>query len=447
MENENRRETVQSDFPALKKTRNCRPPIYFDNACTTLVPQPVIEALNEYYSGFPSCSGTRGRYWFSAEVSARIEGDQGRGIKGSRQVIQEYINAGSQNEIIFTANTSHAINIVALGYKFKPGDCVLLSDKEHNSNLIPWLRLQQKGIIKVLFAQSDQDGTFDIADFQAKLKSNRVSLVSLAYTSNLTGETLGAEEIIRLAHSRGAKVLLDAAQTVPHQEIDVRELDVDFLAFSLHKMCGPRGIGVLYGKAELLGQSPDPENAPQCLIEPVILGGGTVADSSYQSYTLLEPPESFEVGVQDYAGQIAAATAIQYIKQIGMKNIRSKESQLNSYLTEELLERYGQSGWFRILGPQEAERRGGILTFEVKRPNAVGIAEELDQKSNIMIRDGAFCVHSYLNKEFGTGWLQPRLPSEHRMTYRVSLYFYNTKAECRVFMDTLDEIFKERSYI
>lgn len=447
MENENRLETLRADFPALKKTRNNRPPIYFDNACTTLVPKPVIEALNEYYSGFPSCGGARGRYWFASEVSARIEGDPERGIKGSRQVIQEFLHARSPQEIIFTTNASHSINTVALGYKFKPGDCVLLSDKEHNSNLIPWLRLQQKGIVKVLFAQSGQDGTFDITDFQAKLNNNRVSLVSLAYTSNLTGETLGAGEIIRLAHSRGARVLLDAAQTVPHQEIDVRGLDVDFLAFSLHKMCGPKGIGVLYGKEELLGQNSHPEDAPQCLIEPVILGGGTVADSSYQSYTLLDPPESFEVGVQDYAGQIASASAINYLQQIGMDNIRARESQLNRFLTVELLERYGQSGWFRILGPQEAERRGGILTFEVKRPNAVGIAEELDQKSNIMIRDGAFCVHSYLNKIFGQGWLQPRLPAEHRMTYRLSLYFYNTLAECQVFIDTLDEIFQERSYI
>ncbi len=447
MDNTNPLEAARADFPALKQTRYNQPPIYFDNACTSLVPLSVIEAFNEYYHGFPSCGGARGRYWFASEVSARIEGDPERGIKGSRQIIREFINARSSQEIIFTTNTSHAINTVAIGYKFKPGDCVLLSDKEHNSNLIPWLRLQQKGLIKVLFAQSGTNGCFDLADYQSKLKNNPVSLVSLAYTSNLTGETLPAAEIVRLAHNSGAKVLLDAAQTAPHQAIDVQELEVDFLAFSLHKMCGPKGIGILYGKTELLGQSPNPENDPGCLLEPVILGGGTVADSSYQSYSLLEPPESFEVGVQDYAGQIASASAINYLRQIGMANIRDRECQLNSYLTVLLLERYGRAGWFRILGPQSAERRGGILTFEVKRPNAVGIAEELDQKSNIMIRDGSFCVHSYLNKEFGNGWLRPRLPGEHRMTYRVSLYFYNNPAECQLFIDTLDRIFRERSYI
>jgi cysteine desulfurase/selenocysteine lyase len=299
----------------------------------------------------------------------------------------------------------------------------------------------------VLFAESGRDGVFDLQDFQAKLKNHKVRLVSLAFTSNLTGETLPAREIIRLAHNHGARVLLDAAQTAPHQSLDVKDLDVDFLAFSLHKMCGPKGIGVLYGKTELLGQTAHPEDDPQCLIEPVILGGGTVADSSYQSYTLLEPPETFEVGVQDYAGQIASAAALAYLQKIGMADIQARESQLNNYLTGELLDRYGRTGWFRILGPRAAERRGGILTFEVKRPNAVGIAEELDRKSNIMIRDGAFCVHSYLNKEFGAGWILPRLPAEHRMTYRISLYFYNTLAECRIFLASLDEIFKERSYI
>jgi cysteine desulfurase/selenocysteine lyase len=161
----------------------------------------------------------------------------------------------------------------------------------------------------------------------------------------------------------------------------------------------------------------------------------------------LEPPARFEVGVQDYAGQVAAAAAVRYLQRVGLDRINSQENRLNSFLTEQLLSRYGDTGWFRILGPPEAARRGGILTFEVKRPNAVGIAEELDTRSNVMIRDGTFCVHSYLNKEFGTGWAQPKLPAEHRMVYRISVYLYNTIEECRIFLDTLHEIFKERSYV
>lgn len=439
--------TIREDFPALKKRRHGKPPVYFDNACTTLVPRQVIEAINEYYTDFPACGGGRSRYWFADEVTSRIEGNPERGIKGSRQIIQEFIHARSEKEIIFTLNASHAINMVALGFKFHPGDKVLLTDKEHNSNLVPWLRLQKTGFISLEHVEPGPDGTFDLEGLRQKLEKNRVRLVSMAYTSNLTGETIPAREIVRMAHDYGTRVLLDAAQTVPHQAIDVQELDVDFLAFSIHKMCGPRGVGVLYGKKELLGQAEREEDDPDGIIEPVILGGGTIGDSTCYSYTLLEPPERFEVGVQDYAGQIAAAAAVKYLQEIGMDRIVTHERRLNSFLTTQLLNWYGDTGWFQILGPQDAGQRGGILTFEVKRPNAVGIAEELQEKSNVMIRDGAFCVHSYLNKVFGQGWTQPRLPAEHRMTYRVSLYCYNTLEECQIFLDTLHTIFEERSYL
>ena len=289
--------------------------------------------------------------------------------------------------------------------------------------------------------------TFDLDEFKRKLENNKVALVSMAYTSNLTGYTIPAGEIIKLAHAYGAKVLLDAAQTVSHQTVDVQKLDVDFLAFSIHKMCGPRGVGVLYGKQELLGQALHEEDDPADAIAPCLLGGGTVGDTTYDTYSLLEPPERFEVGVQNYPGQIAAGTAVAYLQKIGMDRINSQINLLNNFLTKELLKRYGDTGWFRILGPHDASRRAGILTFEVRRPNAVGIAEELSDKSNIMIRDGVFCVHSYLNFKFGQGWMRPRLPSEHRMTYRASLYFYNTLEECRIFLDTLHTIFEERSYI
>jgi cysteine desulfurase/selenocysteine lyase len=438
---------IREDFPALKNRRNGRPPVYLDNACTTLVPRPVLRAMDEYYTGFPGCGGARSRHWFAAEVTGRIEGNPDKGIEGSRHIIKEFINAGSEKEIIFTMNTSHAINIVALGFKFRPGDTVLVTDKEHNSNLLPWLRLQNKGLIKVGHVDTDDNDEFDLADFKQKLEKNTVRLVSLAYTSNLTGYTIPAAEIVRLAHVYGARVLLDAAQTAASRTIDVRALDTDFLAFSIHKICGPRGVGVLYGKQELLGAALHEEDDPGDAIAPCLLGGGTVMDTTYDSYSLLEPPERFEVGVQNYPGQIAAGNAVTYLKKIGMEKIHDRVNFLNGYLTEQLLNRYGDTGWFRILGPPDAGRRGGILTFEVRRPNAVGIAEELSDRANVMVRDGVFCVHSYLNEQFGEGWMRPGLPSEHRMTYRVSLYFYNTLEECRVFLDTLNAIFEERSYI
>ena len=169
------------------------------------------------------------------------------------------------------------------------------------------------------------------------------------------------------------------------------------------------------------------------LIEPTILGGGTAGDTTYDSYSLLEAPERFEAGIQNYPGLIASGSAIQYLQQIGMDRISAHEKRLNRFLTEELLSRYGDTGWFRILGPRDAAQRGGILTFEVRRPNAVGIAKELNAKSNIMIRDGVFCVHSYFNEQFGRGWTRPKSHRDHRMIYRVSFYLYNTIEECRVF--------------
>ncbi len=439
--------SIRKDFPALKNRRNGKPPIYFDSACTTLVPQAVINALNDYYNGYPGCGGARSRHWFAMEVNDRIEGNEEKDIKGSRQLIKEFINARSEKEIIFTLNTSHAINIVALGFKFRPGDAVLLTDKEHNSNLLPWLRLQKKGLVKVEHVDSNKDDTFNLDDYEQKLKQNKVKLVSLAFTSNLTGYTIPAKEIIQLAHIHGAKVLLDAAQTASHRAIDVQALDIDFLAFSIHKICGPKGVGILYGKQELLGQALHEEDDSPDAIAPTFLGGGTVGDSTYSSYSLLEPPERFEVGLQNYPGQIASGTAVTYLQKIGLAKINDHMNYLNKYLTQQLLAKYGATGWFKILGPADAEKRGGILTFEVKRPNAVGIAEELSERNNIMVRDGVYCVHSYLNYKFGEGWMRPKLPSEHRMTYRVSLYFYNTLEECNVFLDTLHTIFEERSYI
>jgi cysteine desulfurase / selenocysteine lyase len=446
LENEKWIQEIREDFPALKNRRKNKPPIYLDSACTALVPQVVIDTISEYYKRFPGCAGARSRHWFSREINDRIEGDPENGIKGSRALIKEFINARSEKEIIFTQNTSHAINIVALGFPFKHGDIVLLTDREHNSNLLPWLRLQNKDIVKVSNIKTGDNEAFNMEELKHKLGNNKVALVSMAYTSNISGYTIPAAEIIKLAHAYGAKVLLDAAQTTAHRKIDVQQLDVDFIAFSMHKICGPRGVGILYGKQELLGDKSS-QDTLSCIITPALLGGGTVREATYDNYALLDSPERFETGIQNYPGQIASGTAVEYVQKTGFTKISNQVKTLNSYLTEELLKCYGDTGWFSIIGPRDAEQRGGILTFEVRRPNAVGIADELSDRNNIMIRDGVFCVHSYFNYRFGQGWLQPRQPSEHRMIYRVSLYFYNTLEECQIFLDTLHRIFKERSYI
>jgi cysteine desulfurase / selenocysteine lyase len=444
---ENSLEWVRKDFPALKNFYNGMPPVYFDNACNTLVPRQVIEAFNEYYEKFPACGEGRSRHRFAAEVTDRIDGNTERGMKGARHIIKDFLNAASHKEIIFTLNASHGVNIVALGTQFKPGDIVLHTDKEHNSNLIPWLRLRKKGLIKNFPIDSTPDGEIDLDQYEKRLKGGGVRLVSMGYTSNLTGYTIPAKEMISLAHRYGALVMLDGAQAVPHQKVDVRDLDVDFLAFSMHKMCGPRGVGILYGKADYLGKATREEDEAENVVLPTMLGGDTIYDTNYEEYVLLKPPERFEVGLQDYAGQIAAGAAVEYLQKVGLDKIKAHEKKLNTYLSGKLLERYGDLGWFNILGPKDASKRSGILSFEVKRPNANGIAEELSEKSNVMIRDGQFCVHSYLNKRFGTGWSGPQLPNEQRMMYRASFYFYNTIEECDMFLETLHNVFEERFYV
>lgn len=434
-------EDIRDDFPALERRRNDKPPVYLDNACTTLVPRPVIAAINDYYTGYPACGGRRSHHWFAEEVT--------RGVDGTRQSIAGLINAGSAKEIIFTSNTTHAINMVAQGLRFSPGDVVLVTDREHNSNLLPWLRLQKLGFIKVdpIAASGETGGDFDLEAFENHFRDQRVRLVSLAWTSNVTGATLPAAEVIAIAHRHGARVLLDGAQTVPHQSVDVRALDVDFLAFSLHKMCGPRGVGVLYVKQELLGRGAHEWSAGDDVLEPTTLGGGTVEDATYGSYRLLEGPERFEAGIPNYSGLIASGEAAAYLRGIGMERIAAHEEQLNCHLTASLLDRYGGEPWFSILGPQDARRRAGVLTFVVRRPNAVGIASELDARNNIMIRDGVFCVHSYFNDRFGPGWTHPKSHRDHRMIYRVSLYLYNTLEDCAIFLETLDDVFRDRGYV
>ena len=440
-------EKYREDFPSLRREKNGKPPIYLDNACTTLVPGAVIDAMQEYYTQYPSCSGIRSHHWFAEEVSERLEGSPGKGVEGARQTIANFINAASDQEIIFTQNTTHALNMVALGFPFRFGDVVLLTDREHNSNLLPWLKLQEAGRINVDIMEPNEFDEFDLDAFEEKMKTGKIRLVSMVYTSNVTGCTIPAREIIKTAHKYGARVLLDGAQAVPHRSVDVQDLDVDFLAFSLHKMCGPRGVGVLYGKKELLGGRPHEEQEKEDILTPALLGGGTVANATYHSYTMKLPPYRFEAGIQDYPGQIASGAAIRYLRQIGMERIQEHEVALNRYLTRELLNLYGDTGWFKILGPEDASQRSGILTFEVQRPNVMGITAELSAKNNIMIRDSVFCVHPYFNKIFGETWIRPRSHSEHRMIFRVSYYFYNTMTECQIFLETLNEIFEERGYI
>jgi len=389
-------EKIREDFPIYKRKINGKPIIYMDSACASLKPIQVIDAINRYYKEFPACAGRSG-HRLGREVSEEIF--------NARRSIQKFINAKKANEIIFTRNTTEGINLVANSLGLKKGGKVLTSDKEHNSGLLPFLLLQQRGIKHETFKFGDLD------DFQQKMDKD-VKLVSVVHVSNLDGTINPIKEIIKIAHEYGSLTLIDGAQSVPHQEIDVRKLDCDFLAFSGHKMLGPSGTGVLYGKEHLLEE-----------LKPFMIGGGCVRNSTYESFELEEIPARFEAGLQNYAGIMGLGEASRYLKKVGMKNIKEHEQRLNKLISEEFT-----SLGISILGGNDATKRAGIISFNINGMNPHEVAGILNESANIMIRSGMHCVHSWFNAHGING------------SARVSLYLYNTKAECEILIEEIKKI-------
>ena len=394
---------IQHDFPILSKEIKGKKIVYFDNACMSLKPRQVIEAMDEYYYEYPACAG-RSHHKLGEIVTQKV--------KEARISIARFINA-NENEIIFTRNTTEGINLLANSFDFKAGDIVLATDKEHNSNLVPWQALVKKKGIKHQIIRSKEDGTFDLDSYNKNI--NGVKLVAMVLTSNLDGTTIPAKEIIRTAHEHGALVFLDAAQGVAHQKVDVKDLDVDFLAFSGHKMLGPTGTGVFYAKHDLLET-----------LEPFMVGGNTVEYSTYTDYKMLKAPEKFEAGLQDYAGIIGLGEAVKYLEAVGFDSIKKQEYELNKYITDEI------SRWqkIKIIGPGDPALRSGIISFYIDGVDMHQFALMLDEMSNVMIRSGQHCVHSWFNDK------------KIYNSARVSLYFYNTLEEARTFISSLDKIMK-----
>jgi cysteine desulfurase/selenocysteine lyase len=392
---------IRRDFPLLAD----KGMVYFDTACQSLRPQVVTDAVTEYYTRFPACSG-RSMHHLAATVTQKVD--------EARAALAKFLNAAKKEEIVFTRNTTESINLVANALTFKPGDTIVISDKEHNSNLIPWQKLcRQKGAV-LRIVPTHADGTFDL-DTYAKLLDGQVRLVSLGHTSNLDGVTIPAAEVIKLAHQAGALVLLDAAQSAPHRQINVRTLDADFVAFSGHKLMGPSGTGVLYGKLALLEE-----------MEPFLVGGDTVATSTYDSAEFLPPPEKFEAGLQDYAGIIGLGAAVQYLHKIGFEAIQKQELEVTRALDEGLRSMPG----LHIIGPADPALRGGITTFYIDGVDSHRIALMLDQMRGIMCRSGQHCAHAWFHARGITG------------SVRASAYVYNTVEEAQLLIDHLIKIRK-----
>jgi cysteine desulfurase/selenocysteine lyase len=399
-------EKIRQDFPLLQTKLRGKPIVYFDNACQTLRPWSVINAMNEYYQQYSACGG-RSVHRLGEMVTEKCE--------QARETIAKFIGAKTKQEIVFVRNTTEGINLIAHSLGLKRGDVVLTTDKEHNSNLIPWQILVKKVGIVHQTIPSKQDNTFDLDEFKNTMEQlqGKVKLVSLVFTSNLDGVTIPAKEIVKISHQYQAKVLLDAAQTVPHQKIDVRNLDTDFLAFSGHKMLGPSGIGVLYGKYQLLKE-----------LEPFMVGGDTVEHSTYTDHKLLPPPEKFEAGLQNYAGIIGLAEAVKYLESVGFDNIIEQEHKLNRFITKEI----SQIPGVKIIGPNDPALRGGIISFYLEGVDSHQIALILDESANVMIRSGQHCVHS---------WFSSR---GIKSSARISLCFYNTLNEAQILVQNLKRI-------
>ncbi|HJV36106.1 cysteine desulfurase [Geomonas sp.] len=398
-------EKIRQDFPMLQEKKG-RPPItYFDNACQSLRPQSVLDAINRYYLELSACGG-RSVHRLSTEVFKECE--------AARATVAKFLNARRKEEIVFTRNTTEGLNLVANSLELKADDVVLISAKEHNSNLLPWQQLAKKRGVKVRIAPFHEDNSFDLAAFE-NLLDEKVKLVSLGHCSNLDGVTIPAADIIKKAHGNGSLVMLDAAQSAPHQRLDVKSLDIDFLAFSGHKLLGPAGTGVLFGKFDLLER-----------LSPFMVGGGTVGSSTYDSCEFLPPPEKFEAGLSDYAGIIGLAAALAYLENVGFDFVQKQDLLLNSFISEAIRE----MPRFRIIGPADPAQRGGIVSLAVQGIDPHRIALMLDQMAGIMVRSGQHCVHSWFNSHGLSGSL------------RASVYFYNTMEEADLFIRSLRKIDK-----
>jgi cysteine desulfurase/selenocysteine lyase len=396
--------SIREDFPTL---RGDDAPAYLDNACVTLKPDCVIDAITEYYTKYPGCGG-RSVHSYGTQVAKKVS--------DSRRSLASFFNAPSVNEVIFTKNATQSINQIAHGMKWSEGDVVLTTDREHNSNLVPWLQLEQEQGIDHRVVPSNADNTFDLESFEEICSEvgNKLKLVSMGHVGNLDGVSTPIKEIAKVTHDHGAIIAVDGAQSLPHMKVDVQDLDIDFIAFSIHKMCGPSGMGALWGKSDLLDD-----------LRPIHSGGQTVVTSNYDSLQWAKPPARFEGGLGNFSGMIGAGAAIDYLAKLDMDAVQEHEVKLNKIMTSGVKDLNG----IEIIGPEDAKLRGGICSLLLHELPVHDIAILLDEAAAVMVRSGQHCVHSWFNNRGHTNG-----------SLRASAYMYNTEEEAKLFSDTLEEI-------
>ena len=391
----------KEDFPILQKKVGSKQLVYLNSAATSQKPKHVIQAIKDYYEDY-NANIHRGNDFISIKAT--------EGYDKAREKAAEFINAGYE-EIIFTRGTTEAINLVMYSYgmKLKKGDEIILTLMEHHSNLVPWQFLQNFGV-KLNYVDIKEDGTLDIEQLKSMINKN-TKLIAITYVSNVLGTINPIKDICKIAHEAGVKVLVDAAQAVPHMPVDVKKLDVDFLAFSGHKMLAPMGIGVLYGKKELLKE-----------MNPFLYGGDMIKEVNLHETTFADLPAKFEAGTQNIEGAIGLAGAIDYLKAIGMDRIREHEKELTRYCMQELK----KIRQIKIYGSNNIEKRAGVISFNLADLHPHDVAEFLGSRG-ISVRAGHMCCQPLMRRL--------KIPA----SVRASFYVYNDKEDVDALISALKE--------
>ena len=395
--------SIRADFPILAQKVNGKPLVYFDNAATSQKPKVVIDAIASYYEEI-NANIHRGVHKLSQLATDAYE--------LSRAKIQHHINAKHHYEVLFTAGTTHGINLVSNGFAslLKAGDEVMVSALEHHSNIVPWQMLCERTGAKLTVIPMDENGELIFSEFE-KLLSEKTKIIAVNHISNALGTINPIKKIIEKAHQFGTAVLIDGAQATPHVKPDVQELDCDFYVFSGHKICGPTGTGILYGKEEWLNKLP-----------PYQGGGEMIKEVTFERTTYAELPHKFEAGTPNIAGGIVLGTAIDYLNGIGFENIAKYEHELLEYGTKRLLEIEG----LKIYGPKSLDNKTSVISFNVGNIHPYDIGTIVD-KMGIAVRTGHHCAQPIMNFF--------NIPG----TIRASFSFYNTKEE----IDALVEAVKK----
>jgi cysteine desulfurase/selenocysteine lyase len=394
---------VRKDFPILERQVYGRPLVYLDNAATSQKPRQVIEALTRYYETH-NANIHRAVHALGEEATAAYE--------EAREKTRRFVNASSTESIVFTRNTTESINLVAYTWgraSVGEGDEIILTQMEHHSNLIPWLQLAKEKGASIRYIEVTPEGTLDLSNLGA-LFSDRTRLLAMPHVSNALGTIIPAAELIAEAKKRGVVTLIDGAQAAPHMPVDVQGLDCDFYAFSSHKMLGPTGIGVLYGRRELLEE-----------MEPFLGGGEMIRKVTFEDATWNDLPWKFEAGTPNIADAIAFGVAIDYLETLGMDNVRGHEIEVTAHALDRLR---AFDGDITLYGPDDPEERGGVISFNFGELHAHDVGTVLD-RHGVAIRAGHHCAQPLMRCLGVSG------------TARASFYVYNTKDEVEALIDAL----------